>query len=96
MNEAAKMLRVSRRYFQDWLRDHPLDSNGRPFFASLDRRKTFDEDDLRGGARGRPPAVKSPALPGRRATKVANRAGQTQRSDQVLVAVRELLAKPRR
>jgi len=47
MDEAAKLLRLSRRFFQDWLRDHPFDEQGRPFYSAMGRRKTFDEDDLR-------------------------------------------------
>jgi hypothetical protein len=46
MDEAAKRLRMSRRWLQNWLRDHPLDERGRPFYSLLGNKKTFDDDDL--------------------------------------------------
>jgi hypothetical protein len=44
--EAAAELRKSRRWLQDWLRDHPVDASGIPFYAPLGRAKTFDDTDL--------------------------------------------------
>jgi hypothetical protein len=46
MEEAAKELRKSRRWLQDWLRDHPTDAAGIPFYAPLGRTKTFSDTDL--------------------------------------------------
>jgi hypothetical protein len=46
LDEAAKELRKSRRWLQDWLRDHPIDAAGTPFYAPLGRTKTFSETDL--------------------------------------------------
>src|SRR5262249_25884607 len=45
--EAAERLHKSRRWLQDWLRDHPADSLGKPFYAQLGRTKVFTDDDLR-------------------------------------------------
>jgi hypothetical protein len=46
LSEAARELRKSRRWLQDWLRDHPVDAVGIPFYAPMGRTKTFDENDL--------------------------------------------------
>ena len=46
MAEAARELRKSRRWLQDWLRDHPVDAAGIPFYAPLGRTKTFSVSDL--------------------------------------------------
>jgi hypothetical protein len=47
MHEAAERLHKSRRWLQDWLREHPADRFGRPFYAPLGRTKVFTDDDLR-------------------------------------------------
>jgi hypothetical protein len=44
--EAARELRKSRRWLQDWLRDHPFDAHGRPFFSKNGRTKVFRETDI--------------------------------------------------
>ena len=46
IDQAAALLRVSRRWLQDWLRDHPADAAGQPFYSPLGRGKTFDDSDL--------------------------------------------------
>jgi hypothetical protein len=43
MEEAAEWLHKSRRWLQDWLRDHPADSLGKPFYAQLGRTKVFTD-----------------------------------------------------
>jgi hypothetical protein len=44
--EAAAALRKSPRWLQAWLKRHPRDERGLPYFSPLGRTKTFDEDDL--------------------------------------------------
>ena len=46
MDQAAWRLHKSRRWLQDWLRDHPADQFGQPFYSPLGRTKTFDDADL--------------------------------------------------
>jgi hypothetical protein len=46
MDEAAKRRSISRRTLQDWLKVHPLDGRGMPFYSPFGNRKTFDEGDL--------------------------------------------------
>jgi hypothetical protein len=41
MDGAAERLHKSRRWLQDWLRDHPADERGVPFYSPLGRTKTF-------------------------------------------------------
>src|SRR5690242_1819861 len=41
MDAAAERLHKSRRWLQDWLRDHPVDSLGQPFYSPLGRTKTL-------------------------------------------------------
>jgi len=44
---AAERLGVTRRQLVEWLRTHPFDAYGQPFFGLLGRSKLFTEDDLR-------------------------------------------------
>jgi len=46
MDDTASRLHKSRRWLQDWLRNHPVDRNGEPFYTPLGRTKTFDERDI--------------------------------------------------
>src|ERR1700730_4847002 len=46
MDGAAERLHKSRRWLQDWLRDHPTDERGEPYYSPLGRTKTFDDHDL--------------------------------------------------
>src|SRR5262245_47956030 len=43
---AAQRLHKSRRWLQNWLRDHPADQYGQPFYSPLGRTKIFDESDI--------------------------------------------------
>jgi len=44
--EAAKELRKSKRWLQDWLANNPVDAVGRPFCSQLGRSKVFRESDI--------------------------------------------------
>src|SRR5262249_14103044 len=46
LDEVAQHLHKSRRWLQDWLRAHPADRSGKPFYAPLGRTKTFDDSDI--------------------------------------------------
>jgi hypothetical protein len=46
MPEAAKELRKSRRWLQDWLAKNPVDAAGIPFYSPLGRTKFFNDTDL--------------------------------------------------
>src|SRR5262245_15396033 len=46
MNEAAERIGISRRLLQDWLRGHPMDAQGEPFYSPFGRRKTFTDSDI--------------------------------------------------
>jgi hypothetical protein len=34
------------RFLQDWLSAHPQGADGRPFYAPMGRKKTFDDGDI--------------------------------------------------
>jgi len=46
MKEAAAELRVSKRWFQYWLAEHPVDAAGVPFYIPMGSRKKFEPQDL--------------------------------------------------
>ena len=46
MDEAAKTLHRSRRWLQEWLRSHPTDGYGVPFYSPLGRAKLFTDADI--------------------------------------------------
>src|ERR1700748_3747394 len=46
IDEAAAELRVSRRWLEIWLADHPTDATGNPFYVPMGRSKTFEESDI--------------------------------------------------
>ena len=46
MDGAAERLGISRRTLQGWLKAHPVDGHGEPFYSPFGNRKTFDEGDL--------------------------------------------------
>src|SRR5216684_4913538 len=46
VDQVAERLGKSKRAFQDWLRKHPTDQYGNPFYSPIGRTKTFDESDI--------------------------------------------------
>jgi hypothetical protein len=77
LEEAAKELRKTRRWLNEWLRAHPFDSEGEPFFTPVGRDKILHQSDiarielaLRGELKCRSGSVRR-APAGRRTTKSA-------------------------
>lgn len=46
IHEAAEALRKSERWLHEWLRSHPADRHGRPFYARAGRTKIFTAADI--------------------------------------------------
>ena len=46
IDEAAAQLRTSKRWLLEWLRAHPMDSNGEPFYTPVGRAKIFHQADI--------------------------------------------------
>ena len=46
LKEAAAELRVSKRWLEYWLADHPVDAAGVPFYIPMGSRKKFEPADL--------------------------------------------------
>ena len=93
--EAADRLRKSKRWLLEWLRKHPADRNGEPFYTPVGRDKIFHQADiarieaaLRGGIQCR-------SVSGRRAPvkrRILKSEGHTSESEWKLAA--ELLNDP--
>jgi DNA-binding transcriptional MerR regulator len=46
IKDAAERLGVSKRWLQKFLRQHPVDTSGVPFYIPIGNRKRFTERDL--------------------------------------------------
>ena len=46
VEEAAAELRKSRRWLLTWLRAHPVDARGEPYYTPVGRDKIFHEADI--------------------------------------------------
>jgi hypothetical protein len=46
VREVAECLRMTPRRLMEWLRAHPHDHHGEPFYSPMGRTKTFDESDI--------------------------------------------------
>ena len=46
ITDAAERLGVSKRWLQKFLRQHPVDTSGVPFYIPIGNRKRFTERDL--------------------------------------------------
>jgi hypothetical protein len=44
--EAADQLRKSKRWLLEWLRQHPLDGAGNPYYTPVGRDKIFHQTDI--------------------------------------------------
>ena len=47
LETAADQLGVNRRTLIEWLRAHPRDANGQPFYRCAGRTKLFTDSDVR-------------------------------------------------
>src|SRR5581483_1054098 len=93
--EAAAELRFSRRRLVDWLKAHPVDGYGQPFYAQLGRVKSFDEHDLGRIREALKEQQKCRSSSSRgRARRSTTSAGST--SEQALTELQRRLPKPRR
>src|ERR1700742_821800 len=46
LSQTAGELGVSKRWFQYWLADHPVDGAGIPFYVPIGRNKRFERSDI--------------------------------------------------
>jgi hypothetical protein len=46
LNEAAETLRKTPRWLMEWLRKHPTDKIGEPYFTPVGRDKIFHQTDI--------------------------------------------------
>jgi hypothetical protein len=46
LNEAAETLRKTPRWLREWLRKHPADKVGEPYFTPVGRDKIFHQADI--------------------------------------------------
>src|SRR6516162_9186832 len=46
IKEAAETMHKKRRWLQDWLRRHPADADGNPYYARYGRTKVLNDNDL--------------------------------------------------
>jgi hypothetical protein len=46
LTEAAAALRTSKRWLLEWLRKHPADKQGEPYFTPVGRDKLFHQTDI--------------------------------------------------
>ena len=46
LEEAAEELRTKPRWLREWLRAHPADKNGEPFYTPVGRDKVFHQTDI--------------------------------------------------
>jgi excisionase family DNA binding protein len=86
MDEAAKKLRVSRRWLQDFIQDHP-------YYRMAGRKKLFSEEDIT-RLQGALPCPGSSSRPEKARRRIGTSAGST--SDSLWTRARELLTNGRR
>jgi hypothetical protein len=46
LEEAAAELRTTKRWLMEWLRGHPRDKGGEPYYTPVGRDKIFDQVDI--------------------------------------------------
>ncbi len=46
VNEVAEALRKTPRWLREWLRAHPADPDGEPYYTPVGRNKIFHETDI--------------------------------------------------
>jgi hypothetical protein len=101
LDQVVERLGLKRRFLADWLRAHPWDDNGRPYYSrKAGKVKLFTEDDIRRifEALPQPEGPQPERIPYRNHFPNIRRRGSSElTSDQALARLRELLKKkPRR
>ena len=67
LNEAAETLRKTRRWLMEWLRKHPADGDGEPYYTPAGRDKIFHQTDIARIERALREGIKCRSSSGRRA-----------------------------
>jgi hypothetical protein len=87
--EAADQLRKSKRWLLEWLRQHPLDKAGSPYFTPVGRDKIFHQADIARIELALREDLKCPSPSARRATakrRISKSAGPISASEWKLAA----------
>jgi hypothetical protein len=82
MDEAAKELRVSRRWFQDFIQDYP-------YYRKVGRKKLFTAEDVARLIGALPPCPGSSSRPSKAKRRIGTSAANT--SESLWTTARELL-----
>ncbi len=94
LDRVAERMDVTRRWLLEWLRKHPCDQNGTPFYRSAGRIKLFTETDIARleAALPRPEAPRCPSNSSRRAPAIrTGRSAAATSMSNDYIALRELL-----
>jgi len=67
IEEAAARLRKTKRWLMEWLRSHPADPDGEPYYTPVGRDKIFHDQDIARIERDLRGSLKCRSSSGRRA-----------------------------
>jgi hypothetical protein len=99
LDEAAAELRKSARWLLEWLRKHPTDKAGEPYYTPVGRDKIFHQADIariEGALRGELKCLSNSGrrAPVRRRTTKSGERSEDQRVHSALKRAAELLSDP--